>query len=96
MADSSINYCLKVEKEVEYCEFMNAVSAIFLLPVSAYALAGLLLSSFCNLLHRISHLSTAMAAFDVKQRSLTLFPVLPTPEVVFNGQTVADRTHILY
>jgi len=28
--------------------------------------------------------------FDVKRRSLTLFPLLPKPEVVFNGQTVAD------
>jgi len=28
--------------------------------------------------------------FDVKRRSLTLFPLLPKPEVVYNGQTVAD------
>jgi len=33
-----------------------------------------------------------MVAFDVKRRFPTLFPVLPKPEVVFNGQTVADRT----
>jgi len=45
VAEKSI-YCIKVEKEIEYCEFINAVSAIFLLPVSAYALVGLLLSPF--------------------------------------------------
>ena len=39
VADRSI-YCIKVEKEVGYCEFINAVSVIFLLPVSAYALVG--------------------------------------------------------
>jgi len=30
--------------------------------------------------------------FDVKRCSMTLFPVLPKPEVVFSGQTVAERT----
>jgi len=29
--------------------------------------------------------------FDVKLRSLTLFPVFSKPEVVFNGQMVADN-----
>jgi len=43
-------------------------------------------------LRHISRLSTVTVAFDVKRRSLTLFPVLPKPEVVFNGQTVADRS----
>ena len=38
-------------------QFVYVVSAIFLLPVSAYALAGLLLPPFCNLLRQISHLS---------------------------------------
>jgi len=33
-----------------------------------------------------------MVAFDVKRRSTTPFPVLPKPEVIFNGQTVADMT----
>jgi len=43
VADWSI-YCIKVEQEVGYCEFVNTVSAIFLLPVSSYALVGRLLS----------------------------------------------------
>jgi len=51
-----------------------------------------LLSLFCNLLRQISHLSTVAVAVDVKRRLLTLFPVSPKPEVVFNSQTVADRT----
>ena len=38
----------------------------------------------------MSHVSTVTVVFDVKRRSLTLFPLLPKPEVVFNGQTVAD------
>jgi len=58
--------------------FVNAVSVIFLLPVSAYAS----FIAFCNLLHQISRLSTATEAFDVKRRSLALFLVLPKPEVV--------------
>jgi len=29
---------------------------------------------------------------DVERRSLTLFPVLPKTEVVFDGQTVEDTT----
>ena len=41
---------------------------------------------------QISRLSTVSVAFHVKRRSLTLFPVLPKPEVVFNGKTVADKT----
>jgi len=45
------------------------------------------------ILHQISYLSTLTASsFDVKPRSPTLFPVLRKPEVVFNGQTVADRS----
>jgi len=43
---------------------------------------------FCNLLHQISRLLTVIVSFDVKRRSATLFP--PKPEVVFNGQTVAQ------
>ena len=38
---------------------------------------------FFYLLHRISRLSTVTGVFDVERRSLTLFPVLPKPEVVF-------------
>jgi len=68
--------------------FVNAVSVILLLPVSAYAS----FIAFCNPLHQISRLSTVTEAFDVKRRSLALFLVLPKPEVVFNGQTMADRT----
>jgi len=59
VANRSI-YCIKVEKEVGYFESINAVSAIFLFPVSAYALAGLLLSPFCNLWRQTSHLSTVI------------------------------------
>jgi len=33
-----------------------------------------------------------MVMFDVKWRSLTLFSVLPTPEVVFNSQMVAEMS----
>jgi len=51
-----------------------------------------LLSLFCNLLRQVSRLSTVTVVFDVKRRSLTLFPALPEPEVVFNGKTVADMT----
>ena len=47
-------------------QFVYAVSAIFLLTVSAYALIGLLLSLFCNLLRQISRLSTVTVVFDVK------------------------------
>ena len=52
---------------------------------------GVVYRLFCNLLHQISRLSTIRVAFDVKRRLPTLFPVLPKPEVVFNGQTVVDR-----
>jgi len=31
-------------------------------------------------------------SFDVKRRSVSLLPFLVKPEVVFNGQTVADRS----
>jgi len=34
VVDTSI-YCIKVEQEVGYCEFVYVVSAIFLLPVWA-------------------------------------------------------------
>jgi len=37
-------------------------------------------------------LSIIGVAFDVKRRSLTLFPFLPKPEVVFNGQMAAGRS----
>ena len=37
VVDMSI-YCIKVEWEVGYCEFVYGFSAIFLLPVSAFAL----------------------------------------------------------
>jgi len=46
----------------------------------------------CSLLQKMSRLLTVTVAFDVKRRSTTLFPVLPKPEVIFNGLTVADRT----
>jgi len=36
----------------------------------------------CCLLHQISRLLTVMALFDVKRRSLTLFPLLLKPELV--------------
>jgi len=65
-----------------------AVVAIFLLPVSAYALVRRLLSHFCNLLRQIWRLSTVTVSFDVKRRSAA---VLVKPKVVFNGHTVADR-----
>ena len=54
--------------------------------------SGVVQHHFCNLLHQIWRLQTVMVAFNGKRRSLTLFPVLPKPEVVFNGQTVADRS----
>ena len=88
-------YCIKVEHEVGYCEFVYAVSDIFLLPVSAYALVGRLLSPFCNLLRQISHLSTVTGACDAKQLSLTLFPVLPKPQVVLTAKQW-KTVHILY
>jgi len=37
-------------------------------------------------------IASVTVEFDVKRHSLTLLPVLPKSEVVFNGQTVADRT----
>jgi len=46
----------------------------------------------CNLLHQILRLLTVAVSFDVKRRSLMLFPVLRKPEVVFNGQTVVNRS----
>ena len=64
-------------------QFACAVSAIFLLPVSVYALVWSRLSPFCNLLHQILPFSAVTVAFDVKRRSLTLFLVLAKPEVVF-------------
>jgi len=66
------------------------VSAIFLLPVWAEALIRRRLSPF--FLHQISRLSTTRVAFDAKRPSSILFPVLRKPEVVFNGQTVADMS----
>ena len=45
MADRFI-YCIKVELEVGYCEFVYVVSAIFLLLVSAKALVGRRFSPF--------------------------------------------------
>ena len=39
-----------------------------------------------------SRLSTLTVSFDVKRYSATLLLVLVKPEVVFNGQTVADRS----
>jgi len=72
--------------------FVRVFSGIFLLPVSVYALVELFYRLVCNLLCEISHLSTVAVAVDVKRRLLTLFPVLPKLEVVFNSQTVADRT----
>jgi len=68
------------------------VSAIFLLPVSAYALVGRLLLPFCNLLRQISRLSTVTVSLEVKRRSAALLPVLMKPKAVFNRQTVADRS----
>jgi len=38
-----------------------------------------------NILHQISRLATVTVTFHVKRRSPTLFPVLPKPEVVFDG-----------
>jgi len=46
---------------------------------SRWALAHILV---CNLLRQISCLSAVTVAFDIKRRSMTLFPVLPKPEVV--------------
>jgi len=68
--DASI-YCIKVEQEVGYCEFVYAVSAIFLLPVFACALFGVFCRLFRNLLRQISRLSTVTVSFDVKRRSAT-------------------------
>jgi len=45
VTDRSI-YCITIEYEVGYCEFVYAVSAIFLLPFPAYALVGHRLSPF--------------------------------------------------
>jgi len=56
---------------------------------SRWALAHILV---CNLLHLISRLSTVRAAFDVERRSTMVFSVLPKPEIVFNNQTMVDRT----
>jgi len=44
VVDMSI-YCIKLEWEVGYCEFVYGVSAIFLLPVSAFALVGRFIAS---------------------------------------------------
>ena len=85
-------YCTKLEQEFKYCEFVYAVSAIFLLPVSAHALVRLLLLLFCNLLRQISRLSTFTVVLDVKRRWLTICPVFAETGSSFNGQTVADRT----
>jgi len=48
-------------------------------------------TSYCNLLRHMSHLSTVAVVFDFKRCLLTLFPVLPKPEVGFNSQMVEDR-----
>ena len=40
---------------------------------------------------QISRLSTVTASFDDKRLSLTLFPVMPKPEVLFNSQMVVYR-----
>jgi len=42
--------CIRVEYEVGYCDFVHTVSAIFLLPVSAYTLIGRRLSHFLQYL----------------------------------------------
>jgi len=79
-------YSIEIEEEVEYCEFVYAVSATFLFPVSAYALVGHLLSPFCSLLRHILRLSTVSALFDVKRRSASLLPVLVKPKVVLTDE----------
>jgi len=43
----------------------------------------------------MSRLLTVTVAFDVKRHSSRLFPVLPKPEVVVNGQTVAGSPYIV-
>ena len=48
--------------------------------------------AFCNVLRQMSPLLNVTVAFGVKRRSSTLFPVLPEPEVVSNGQTVASKS----
>jgi len=77
-----------VKLEVGYCEFICAVSAIFLLSVSVYALVGR------RLLPLLQSLASGIT-FEVKRRSLTLFLVLSKQEVVFSGQTVAVITIVL-
>jgi len=55
-------YCIKVEREVVYNEFVYAVSDIFVLPVFAYTLVGRHLSAFCNLFCQISHLYNCLGS----------------------------------
>jgi len=52
--------------------------------------SGVVYRRFCNLLHQISRLSTIRVAVRVERGSLTPFPVLTKPEIVFSDQTVAD------
>jgi len=59
-------------------------------PGFRVALVGCLYHVFCNVLRQIPHLSTITVTLDVKRRSLTLFPVLLKPEIVFSFQMVAD------
>ena len=75
-------YCIKVEQEVGYCEYVYAVSAIFLLPVSVYVLVGRLVSpALQSLAPFILRIATFTVLFDVKRRSTTLLPVLAKLEV---------------
>jgi len=56
------------------------------------ASGALFIAVFCNRLCQILHLSTITVAFRDKRRLLTLFPILPKLEVVFNDQMVEDRS----
>ena len=65
MLDMSICF-IKVEQEVGYCEFVDAVSAIFLPPVWAYTLVRRRLAPF------LQSLAPVIASLDRYGRSVDL------------------------
>ena len=61
-------YCIEVEQEVGYCEFVYAVSAIFLFPVWPEMTVSGLFLPVMRLLHRVVARRLAQSATDVNRR----------------------------
>ena len=88
--DRSI-YCIKSNRKSGTASSFMLFPPYFYFRFEHRHQSGVVQRRFFNLLRQISRPLTVTVTFDVERRTLTLFPVLPKPEVVFNSQTVADR-----